>query len=138
MRVMKSPPDMDYFVIVPQYDREFCDPIVSASFDGSMSRHGKLFIRELDLRSVDSNQFWGRWKEPFWQETHSRATFRRKAMHYAADAIVVAQSSGEKCFRLPKGRNPVKVLAGANFTCKGDGVFSVPMKIGEIFVLGYR
>ena len=80
--------DMDFFAIVPQYDREFCDPIVSASFDGSMSRHGKLFVRELDLRSVDSNQFWGRWKEPFWQEMHSRATFRRKAMHYAADAIV--------------------------------------------------
>lgn len=80
--------DMDFFAIVPQYDREFCDPIVSASFDGSMARQGKLFVRELDLRSVDSNQFWGRWKEPFWQEMHSRATFRRKALHYAADAIV--------------------------------------------------
>ncbi len=51
---------------------------------------------------------------------------------------MVAQSSGEKCFRLPKGRKPVKVLAGTNFTCKEDGVFSVPMKIGEIFVLAYR
>ena len=86
--MLMASPDMDYFAIVPQYDREFCDPIKSASFDGSMSRHGKLFIRELDLRSVDSNQFWGHWKEPFWQEMHSRATFRRKAMHYAADAIV--------------------------------------------------
>ena len=51
---------------------------------------------------------------------------------------MVAQSSGEKRFRLPKGRKPVKVLAGANFTCKEDGMVSVPMKIGEIFVLGYR
>ena len=80
--------DMDFFAIVPQYNREFCDPIVSASFDGSLARHGKLFVRELDLRSHDSNQFWGHWKEPFWREVHTPATFRRKALHYAADAIV--------------------------------------------------
>lgn len=79
--------DMDFFMIVPQYIREFCDPIVSAAYDGTMVRHGKLFVRELDLRSVDSKQFWGRWKEPFWQEVHSKETFRRKATHYAMDAI---------------------------------------------------
>lgn len=80
--------DMDFFAIVPGYMREFCDPIRFAAFDGSLTRHGKLFVSELDLRSVDSNQFWGRWKEPFWQEVHSRETFARKAMHYAAEAIV--------------------------------------------------
>ena len=86
-RLMESP-DMDFFAVVPGYMREFCDPIRSAVFDGTMVRHGKLTIRELDLRSRDSNQFWGRWKEPFWQEVHSSGTFRRKSMHYAADAIV--------------------------------------------------
>ena len=86
-RLMSSR-DMDFFAIVPGYIREFCDPIRSAVFDGSMVRRGKLFVRELDLRSVDSNQFWGRWREPFWQEVHSSGTFRRKAFHYAMDAIV--------------------------------------------------
>ena len=86
--MLMGSPDMDFFTIVPGYIREFCDPIRFAAFDGSMVRRGKLFVGELDLRSVDSNQFWGRWKEPFWQEVHSRETFRRKAMHYAANAIV--------------------------------------------------
>ena len=86
--MLMDSPDMDFFAIVPGYIREFCDPIRFAAFDGSMVRRGKLFVSELDLRSVDSNQFWGRWKEPFWQEVHSRGTFRRKAMHYAANAIV--------------------------------------------------
>ncbi len=87
-RMLMDSPDMDFFAIVPGYIREFCDPIRFAAFDGSMVRHGKLFVSELDLRSVDSNQFWGRWKEPFWQEVHSRETFRRKVMHYAANAII--------------------------------------------------
>ena len=86
--MLMDSPDMDFFAIVPGYIREFCDPIRFAAFDGSLVRRGKLFVSELDLRSVDSNQFWGRWKEPFWQEVHSRETFRRKAMHYAANAIV--------------------------------------------------
>ena len=87
-KMLMESDDMDFFAVVPGYLREFCDPIRSAVFDGTMVRRGKLFIRELDLRSVDSNQFWGRWKEPFWQEVHSCGTFRRKSMHYAADAIV--------------------------------------------------
>lgn len=86
--ILMNSADMDFFAVVPGYLREFCDPIRSAVFDGTMVRHGKLLVRELDLRSVDSNQFWGRWKEPFWQEVHSRETFRRKSMHYAADAII--------------------------------------------------
>ena len=86
--MLMDSPDMDFFAIVPGYIREFCDPIRFAAFDGSLIRRGKLFVSELDLRSVDSNQFWGRWREPFWQEVHSRETFRRKAMHYAANAIV--------------------------------------------------
>ena len=51
---------------------------------------------------------------------------------------MVAQTSGEKRFRLPKRRKPDEVLAGPKFKVAGSGVYSVKMKIGEIFVLAYR
>ena len=51
---------------------------------------------------------------------------------------MVAQTSGVKRFRLPKGRKPAKVLAGPAFEAAGGGGYSVKMNIGEIFVLAYR
>jgi hypothetical protein len=51
---------------------------------------------------------------------------------------MVAQTSGEKRFRLPKGCKPDKVLAGGAFNKLPDGRFSVKMKCGDIFVLSYK
>ena len=50
---------------------------------------------------------------------------------------MVAQTSGEKRFRLPKGCVPNALLAGPPFRPAGEGRFSVDMKIGEIFALAY-
>ena len=48
---------------------------------------------------------------------------------------MVAQTSGAKRFRLPKGLKPGEVLAGPAFKPAGDGLYSADMKIGDIFVL---
>ena len=72
--------------MVPSYEREHVDPVVAAAFDGSMVRRGKLYISELDLRSGDVGN-WGFWGSEFWRSTHNAATFRRKALYFAANAL---------------------------------------------------
>jgi hypothetical protein len=79
-------PDYDFFAVVPNYMREHVDPVVAAVFDGSLIRHGKLYIAELDLRSADVGN-WGFWGSEFWRSTHNTSTFRRQALAFAANAV---------------------------------------------------
>ena len=51
---------------------------------------------------------------------------------------MVAQSSGQKLFRLSSGNVPVKVLYGPPMKHIDDVRFAVDMQIGEIFVLSYK
>lgn len=81
-----SSPDWDFFAVVPSYVREPWDPVVSAVYDASLVRHGKLFVSELDLRSGDVGN-WGFWGSDLWRSTHTAATFREKAVHYACHAL---------------------------------------------------
>ena len=79
-------PDWDFFAVVPDYVREHTDPVMSAVFDGALVRNGKLFVSELDLRSHDVGN-WGYWGSEFWRGHHTDATFRRKALFFAANAL---------------------------------------------------
>lgn len=79
-------PDYDFFAVVPSYMREHVDPVVATVFDGSMIRHGKLYVSELDLRSPDVGN-WGFWGSEFWRSAHDTATFRRQALAFAANAV---------------------------------------------------
>lgn len=84
-RLIESP-DWDFFAVVPDYVREHADPVLSAVFDGSLVRHGKLFVSELDLRSHDVGN-WGSWGSEFWRTHHTDETFRRKALYFAVNAV---------------------------------------------------
>ena len=50
---------------------------------------------------------------------------------------VLAQTSGEKVFRLPKGTSPGKVVEGPAYRACGDG-FVVELKRGDLFILEVR
>lgn len=79
-------PDYDFFAVVPNYLREHVDPVVAAIYDGSCTARGKLYVSELDLRSADVRN-WGFWGSDFWSDNHNAATFRRKALYFAANAL---------------------------------------------------
>jgi hypothetical protein len=79
-------PDYDFFAVVPNYMREHVDPVIAAIYDGSCLNRSKLYISELDLRSGDVRN-WGFWGSDFWAENHNAATFRRKALYFAANAL---------------------------------------------------
>ena len=79
-------PDWDFFAVVPSYVREPWDPVVSAVYDASLVRHGKLFVSELDLRSGDVGN-WGFWGSELWASTHTAVTFREKVIHYVCHAL---------------------------------------------------
>ena len=78
--------DYDFFAVVPNYMREHVDPVVAAIYDGSCIRRGKLYVSELDLRCSEVRN-WGFWGSDFWVDNHSLATFRRKALYFAANAL---------------------------------------------------
>lgn len=84
-RMMESP-YWDFFAVVPDYIREHADVILSAVYDGSLARRGKLFISELDLRSWDVGN-WGYWGSEWWRTHHNDETFRRKTLYFAANAV---------------------------------------------------
>lgn len=79
-------PDWDFFAVVPSYVREPWDPVVSAVYDATLVRHGKMFVSELDLRSGDVGN-WGYWGSDLWTSTHTAATFREKVLHYVCHAL---------------------------------------------------
>ena len=83
--LIKSP-DFDFFAVVPSYVREHVDPVVSAVYNGSLARNGKLFVSELDLRSGDVGN-WGYWGSDFWKSNHTAGTFRNKVLHYVCHAL---------------------------------------------------
>ena len=86
VRKLIESPDWDFFAVVPDYVREHADPVLSAVFDGSLVRHGKLFVSELDLRSHDVGN-WGSWGSSFWREHHTDETFRRKTLYFVVNAL---------------------------------------------------
>ena len=79
-------PYFDFFAVVPSYVREPSDPVVSAVYNGSLVRNGKLFVSELDLRSGDVGN-WGFWGSDLWKTNHTPATFRNKVLHYVCHAL---------------------------------------------------
>ena len=83
--LLKSP-DYDFFAVVPNYMREHVDPVIAAVYDGSCIARGKLYISELDLRCGEVRN-WGFWGSDFWADNHTAATFRRKAIFFAANAL---------------------------------------------------
>lgn len=78
--------DYDFFAVVPNYMREHVDPVVAAIYDGTCIRRGKLYISEMDLRCGEVRN-WGFWGSDFWADNHNAATFRRKALYFAANAL---------------------------------------------------
>ena len=78
--------DFDFFAVVPSYVREPFDPVVSAAYNASLVRNGKLLVSELDLRSGDVEN-WGFWGSDFWRANHTAETFRKKALHYVCHAL---------------------------------------------------
>lgn len=78
--------DVDFFAVVPSYVREPSDPVVSAAYNGSIVRNGKLLVSELDLRSGDVGH-WGFWGSEFWRANHTPETFGRKVLHYVCHAL---------------------------------------------------
>jgi len=79
-------PDYDFFAVVPNYMREHVDPVIAAIYDGSCLNRNKLYVSELDLRCGEVRN-WGFWGSDFWAEHHNGATFRRKALYFAANAL---------------------------------------------------
>ena len=78
--------DYDFFAVVPNYMREHVDPVVAAIYDGTCIRRGKLYVSELDLRCGEVRN-WGFWGSDFWVDNHNLATFRRKALYFAANSL---------------------------------------------------
>ena len=87
MKRMFLAPEYDFFAIVPSYSREYSDPVITSAFAGSISRRGKLYIGEMDLRNPDVAN-WGSWGGDFWRANHTAETYRRTVLKFALDAVV--------------------------------------------------
>ena len=74
---------VDFFAIVPDYLREYYDPIILAVYNGSLLLHNKLLINELDLRNPEVPH-WGKWASDFWMRTHNAETYRNEVEKFAA------------------------------------------------------
>ena len=87
MKRMFLAPEYDFFAVVPSYSREYSDPVITSAFAASISRRGKLYIGEMDLRNPDVAN-WGSWGGDFWRANHTAETYRRTVLKFALDAVV--------------------------------------------------
>ncbi|MCQ2391956.1 MAG: beta-galactosidase [Kiritimatiellae bacterium] len=76
----------DFIATVPRYLREWNDPVVTTIYNGSMVRHGRLYVGELDLRNPEIKN-WGLWGKPEWRNSHNAATFRNEVLKFAMAAV---------------------------------------------------
>lgn len=79
-------PHFDFFAVVPEYRREYRDPVVAAAYDASIRRHNKLLITELDLRTGEVGN-WGHWGSAFWRAHHNAKTFENKVLRFTLQAV---------------------------------------------------
>ena len=76
----------DFTAVVPTYAREFSDPVMAPSFNGSFVRRGMMYVGEMDLRNPDARN-WGFWGSRQWSENHDAKTFRIEVLKHALAAI---------------------------------------------------
>ncbi|MCI6287232.1 MAG: hypothetical protein MR727_00695 [Lentisphaeria bacterium] len=86
VRYLLNAPSMDFLVIIPNYLRSCQDAVHLGGFDGSLVRHGKLIVTELDLRTGEL-PYWGYWGTPFWRKHTPAERFAVDARRFAAAAI---------------------------------------------------
>lgn len=76
----------DFTAVVPTYAREFSDPVMAPSFNGSFVRRGMMYVGEMDLRNPDARN-WGFWGSRQWAENHDAKTFRIEVLKHALSAL---------------------------------------------------
>ena len=86
VNVLLKAPEVELLATVPSYQRNLREPVHQGGFSGSLVRHGKLQITELDLRTGEL-PYWGRWGMPFWRNHNPADRFAKDAARFAASAI---------------------------------------------------
>ncbi len=86
VRYLLEEPAVDLFVLIPNYLRNFYEPVHQGGFNGSLVRHGKLMITELDLRNGEL-PYWGRWGTDFWRSHNTVERFKSDTMRFAASSM---------------------------------------------------
>ena len=86
VRLLLNAPEVELLALVPSYQRNLRQPVHQGGFSGSLVRHGKLQITELDLRTGEL-PYWGRWGMPFWRVHNPAERFDIDASRFAASAI---------------------------------------------------
>ena len=86
VRLLLNAPEVELLALVPSYQRNLRQPVHQGGFSGSLVRHGKLQITELDLRTGEL-PYWGRWGMPFWRSHNPAERFDIDASRFAASAI---------------------------------------------------
>lgn len=86
IRYLLDEPAAELFVLIPNYLRNFYEPVHQGGFNGSLVRHGKLIITELDLRNGEL-PYWGRWGTEFWRSHNPPERFKTDASRFASSAI---------------------------------------------------
>ncbi len=86
IRYLLDAPSVELFVLIPNYLRNFYEPVHQGGFNGSLVRHGKLIITELDLRNGEL-PYWGHWGTNFWRSHNPAERFQTDASRFAASAI---------------------------------------------------
>ena len=87
VRCLLKAKEVDLLALVPSYQRNYRQPVHQGGFTGSLIRHGKMLITELDLRTGEL-PYWGRWGMPFWRSHNPAERFDVDASRYAISAIV--------------------------------------------------
>ena len=86
VRLLLEAPEIELFATVPSYQRNLREPVHQGGFSGSLVRHGKLQITELDLRTGEL-PYWGRWGMPFWRSHNPAERFALDTSRFAASAV---------------------------------------------------
>ena len=86
VRYLLDAPSVDLFVLIPNYLRNMYEPVHQGGYNGSLVRHGKLIITELDLRNGEL-PYWGRWGTDFWRSHNPAERFQVDASRFAVSAL---------------------------------------------------
>ena len=86
LRLLLKAPEVELLATVPSYRRNLREPVHQGGFSGSLVRHGKMQITELDLRTGEL-PYWGRWGMPFWRSHNPAERFALDASRFAASAV---------------------------------------------------
>lgn len=86
VRYLLDAPSVDLFVLIPNYLRNMYEPVHQGGYNGSLVRHGKLIITELDLRNGEL-PYWGRWGTAFWRSHNPAERFQIDASRFAVSSL---------------------------------------------------